>query len=61
MTKEEMAELKRGDIVRHTEDTCSWLVTGARIVDQRRIVDLVRTTSITNPMEWEKFCKECGR
>jgi hypothetical protein len=57
MTKGEMNKLKRGDIIRHKHTGESWLVT----LGLGNITQIIRTGTATNPEEWEKYCKECGK
>lgn len=50
MTKDEMAELQPGDLVRHESGDGSFVVTA----NYRNRVTAVRTADLTNPAEWHR-------
>lgn len=57
MTKEEFKIVERGDILVDKHDLSSWIVDdkcGDSFI-------AVRTMRISNPDEWELFCRTCHR
>jgi len=60
MTKDEMADLKRGDLVRHQGNGRSCVVTS----NYGNRVTAVDSFDITNPDEWdivELYCETCSK